>query len=664
MNQSAIDRGLFCVTSYRTFSEEEKKRGTYNFESIEVPPFDKRRKDANYGLLDDRGVVRLRTDNFSTYVSKGDVIIGKKLTKITKSSGIEEYIDCSLIIKTGEEGYVDRVIETMTPNGYRLVKVIIRNQRIPEVGDKFASRAAQKGTVGMVYRQEDMPFTATGVVPDLVINSHCIPSRMTINQLMECVLGKSCAMDGTFGDATPFSLNSEEKANKLCERLSQSGFERHGWEDMINGMTGELLTDTKIFIGPTYYQRLKHMVSEKIHCLTGDHEVLTLTGWKNITIITTEDKVATLVNNKLVYENPIDVLSYPDHEGEIYRISNQSIDLAVTSNHRMWVSKPFGRKRTWVPYDFVTAKDIFGKHVKYKKDADWDVDPYQFTLPEIEKRVTPTFSKIIPEKQVSMEDWLLFFGIWYAEGWTKGSATSGAIQIAVNKQRVKDALYPVLDNMGYIYRVKEEKLTIYDYQLYRYMSVLSVYAPNKSLPGWVFKLDKHQCQILITGMLLGDGSSNKTTGCEFYYTSSRILADQFQQLCLHSGWSGIISVHIKKGAETFIKGRKITSGNDVLRISVITTRLNPSVNHGHKQKIHVENMMVEKCPVYCLQVPSQVFYVRRNGKTVWTGNSRAQGHVTTLTRQPLEGALGFPLCYLFYWTIEKIKLNLKFCLLC
>ena len=156
-----------------------------------------------------------------------------------------------------------------------MVKVIIRTYRIPEVGDKFASRAAQKGTCGQVFSQEDMPFTSDGICPDIIINSHCIPSRMTVNQLMECLLGKTCSLDGTFGDATPFTNKSSNITDNICNKLQSSGFEKYGYETMYNGMTGEPL-DAQIFIGPTYYQRLKHLVSEKIHSRARGH-ITTLT---------------------------------------------------------------------------------------------------------------------------------------------------------------------------------------------------------------------------------------------------------------------------------------------------------------------------------------------------------------------------------------------------
>ena len=269
INKSAIDRGLFRSTSYRCHTTEEKKQGTYNIEKIMIPPEDNRRKDINYNLLDDNCIVKK-----GSYVKKGDVIIAKTFIESNKSNNAE-YSDCSIIINKGEEGKVDRIFESITPDGYKMVKVIIRTYRIPEVGDKFASRAAQKGTCGQVFSQEDMPFTSDGICPDIIINSHCIPSRMTVNQLMECLLGKTCSLDGTFGDATPFTNKSSNITDNICNKLQSSGFEKYGYETMYNGMTGEPL-DAQIFIGPTYYQRLKHLVSEKIHSRARGH-ITTLT---------------------------------------------------------------------------------------------------------------------------------------------------------------------------------------------------------------------------------------------------------------------------------------------------------------------------------------------------------------------------------------------------
>jgi DNA-directed RNA polymerase beta subunit len=313
MNQSAIDRGLFTANTFRCHTEEDKRPGTFVLFQIGLCPMSKRKKDLNYSLLDETGVIRKRLERVETrtdkngvetsctirdlvYVRKGDVIIGKTLTKTDKSTNVSTTTDCSVAIKAGEEGWIDRIFESITPNGYRMVKVVIRTPKPPEVGDKMAARSAQKGTIGLVMRQEDLPFTREGIVPDIIMNPHAIPSRMTINQLLECVLGKSCCHSGTLGDATAFE-HGPNIAEEICQKLEDvletkkdkalsvmaemsalqysTVDQRYGTEYMINGMSGEMF-EAQIFIGPTFYQRLKHLVSDKIHSRKGG-AVTTLT---------------------------------------------------------------------------------------------------------------------------------------------------------------------------------------------------------------------------------------------------------------------------------------------------------------------------------------------------------------------------------------------------
>jgi DNA-directed RNA polymerase II subunit RPB2 len=256
-NKSSIDRGVFRCYSYRTYMIEEKKKGTNIMENIQLPPEHIRVSTYNYTKLKEDGIVKN-----GSYVGPGDVIVGRVSTKYKNNK--EETTDVSVVVKIGEEGYVDRIFITTSPDGYKIVKVKIRTQKVPEIGDKVASKCAQKGTIGMVFRQEDMPFTSSGIIPDLIVNPHAIPSRMTINQLLECLAGKVAVEKGEFRYATPFSSHSTGVMETLCEELGSLGFEKHGNERMFNGFSGEML-DASIFIGPTYYQRLKHLVSLKIH---------------------------------------------------------------------------------------------------------------------------------------------------------------------------------------------------------------------------------------------------------------------------------------------------------------------------------------------------------------------------------------------------------------
>jgi len=256
-NKSSIDRGLFASTFYRTYKEEEKK----NQLSSEEEKFTKPEKEklllpkpCNYSKLENDGFIKK-----DTYVDENDIIIGK--TTPIKNNEKYDYKDSSVPLKNKEFGYIDSNYVNVNGDGYKVCKVRVRNFRFPKIGDKFSSRHGQKGTVGMVYRQEDMPFTKDGIIPDIIINPHAIPSRMTIAQLIECILGKVCCETGNVGNGTAFDrINIEDLRNMLLE----SGHEKNGNEILYNGITGEQIK-TQIFMGPTYYQRLKHMAGDKIH---------------------------------------------------------------------------------------------------------------------------------------------------------------------------------------------------------------------------------------------------------------------------------------------------------------------------------------------------------------------------------------------------------------
>lgn len=335
------------------------------------------------------------------------------------------------------------------------------------------SRNGQKGTCGILLKASDMPFTREGIQPDIILNPNAIPSRMTIAQFIECLVGKVSAIEGHEADATPFNDTDIEEIKNRLEKL---GYSRDGTEYLYNGMTGQKLK-VALYIGPTYYQRLKHMVEDKIHCLSMDHEVLTADGWKFFNQITMDDKIATLKDGKLVYDKPIKLLYYPDHEGYMYNVKTSQIDLRVTEGHRMYIN----RGNQW---ELVEVKDIEG-NVRYFKTAESGMNIKTRHVMEILSKSEPTQQNI-------------------------NDITQFAIQC------------------GYSVDVINGKVIL-----------------------------------------------NTTPGSNM-----------------------------------------------------------PLVNHDDHQYVTKEYV---KEPVFCLQVPSEVFYVRRNGLAVWTGNSRARGPRTILTRQAPEG---------------------------
>lgn len=259
MNKSATDKGLFRAQALKKYFETIKKNPASSQTGLFMKP-DRNKvdhmKDANYDKLSEEGYAKLET-----VIKDGDVIIGMVNPKPSSKEDEKPYKDNSMIYKSIIPGAIDKVITGLNNDGYPIIKIRVRSERIPEVGDKFSSRSAQKGTVGFRPHRADMPFTSSGMIPDIIINPNCMPKRMTIGQLIETFLGKVCAIKGIYGDATPFTGVDLKKINK---ELTDAGFKPWGVETMYNGMTGQKMK-TDIFIGPTYYQRLKQMVGDKVH---------------------------------------------------------------------------------------------------------------------------------------------------------------------------------------------------------------------------------------------------------------------------------------------------------------------------------------------------------------------------------------------------------------
>jgi len=263
-NKASIERGLARSTFYRMYEAEGRQYlgGLKDKFVIPQPGIRGYRGEQYYRLLENDGIIGPEAK-----VEGGDVLIGR----ISPPRFLEEYKefevrgpamrDTSIDTRTSEVGIVDAVFITQTGEGSKIIKVRVRDQRIPELGDKFASRHGQKGVIGMVVPQEDMPFSSKGTIPDILINPHAIPSRMTIGQFLESMAGKIAAARGRPVDGTPFS---NESIGEIKKELTSLGYSFTGREVFYNGMTGERFA-ADVFVGVVYYQKLHHMVADKIH---------------------------------------------------------------------------------------------------------------------------------------------------------------------------------------------------------------------------------------------------------------------------------------------------------------------------------------------------------------------------------------------------------------
>jgi DNA-directed RNA polymerase II subunit RPB2 len=420
-------------------------------------------------------------------------------------------------------------------------------------------------------------------------------------------------------------------------------------------------------------------IGDKYSCYDDQTEVLTDSGWIFFKDLTTKHKVASLKNDDtLVYVNPVEVMKY-DYDGKMYSVQSNQIDLCVTPNHRMYIKKRTGK------YCVELAENILNQTVFYKKNAEkYEVSCFnesEYINQEKKVFILPAY-RDRPDMELPLNEFIEFFGIWIAEGW----ADYGRVMIAGHKQRVKDRLDEIVPKMGfkiskYIDSRKGSKIKgdidyddkyddidkyddknkhnyyICDIQLAKFMQVYSMTAPFKYLPPWVWTLRLEQCRILMNGMICGDGHQMKGTCTMRYDTSSYRLADDFQRLCLHAGYSCNIGIKELAGKVSTIvkgyrKGETITSRFDAYRMSVITVQNKPKVNKDKKTNIH-DKFIDYTGKVYCCRLPDDlvpeddydcccdtekkipvkermkkdkantgIIYVRRNKTPCWSGNSK------------------------------------------
>ena len=266
LSKSSVDRGLARTFFYRIYDAEAKQYPGGMRDNFEIPNADDNirgyKGEKSYRVLEEDGIVATESS-----VIGGDILIGKTSPprfmeeyKEFESSGPYRR-DTSIGVRPSETGVVDTVVMTQSHEGGKMYKIRVRDMRIPEIGDKFASRHGQKGVLGILAKNEDLPYTEQGITPDVLINPHAFPSRMTVGMMMESVTGKAAAVRGKQFDGSAFV---GEKMDVVKEILDKAGFKYSGKEKMYDGRTGKsFLVD--VFIGVVYYQKLHHMVSDKIH---------------------------------------------------------------------------------------------------------------------------------------------------------------------------------------------------------------------------------------------------------------------------------------------------------------------------------------------------------------------------------------------------------------
>lgn len=362
LNDTALRRGMFHTTYYHSYDITEElidpaMRTHTEFANVATDPKYRetvhRKKEYNYELLDNDGIIRK-----GVQINDETVLVSIVSPSTDLQGHVKEYNDVSYTPKRGQRGIIDDVYRYITPDGLRGVKIRVAEHRIPVLGDKYSARHGQKGTVGFRIPEEDMPFTSKGLRPDMIVNPHAFPSRMTIGQFVETMATKLGVHMGALIDSTPFT--TQNRVLELRKLLDKAGYHPYGHEILYNGHTGEMMP-VEIFMGPTYYLRLKHMVEDKINYTTrGPRKLLThqpVEGRSNEGGL----RIGEMERDALISHGAAKFL----HESLMDR--SDAAEVSFDPEHGVLDARPDIKTKLQVPYSLnVFTKELESMHIAMK----------------------------------------------------------------------------------------------------------------------------------------------------------------------------------------------------------------------------------------------------------------------------------------------------------
>jgi DNA-directed RNA polymerase II subunit RPB2 len=420
--------------------------------------------------------------------------------------------------------------------------------------------------------------------------------------------------DVIIGKYLPIPKGSDSKYTYLDRSIVYKESEEAVVHNVLSARNEDDVRFTKVAL-----RKIREVAIGDKFCVTDDHEVLTSTGWKYIPTITNADNVATInqTSGVLEWQYPTEVVEF-DHKGKMYELDNGVVSIKATLNHKMYV-----RTESQNTFQLKTVSEIKNKKVWYKRWCKNTIpDIYGFDLPAV---ILPwkTGQRSYPTRQFEMSDWLYFMGIYLAEGHIDNARN---IRISAHKQRVKDKMEYLIQNMNIectIYPTEPDYYYIKEHQLSNYFAQFGS-ANNKHIPDWCMHMSKQNSLDLLNGLLLGDGYYDTRRNSWEYYSNSKQLADNVQQLAIMTEQSATINVKNVKGEIVIIKGVETTRSSNQYRIYITTYKatMEPVSTYRGGTEIVSDNFDGK---VYCINVPNHVFMIRRNDKYCWTGNSSRAG---------------------------------------